>query len=109
MVYNSSLEPGSSNLRTFHRICNFEIVSTIDVESMRADVESRTRQGSYSETFFCGSCWSHWGRNRLAVDGVDDMLVDSEQENMLHRDLGLLKAETLEDLGALLAQKTAWV
>jgi hypothetical protein len=37
------------------------------------------------------------------------MLVDSEQENMLHRDLGLLKAETLEDLGALLAQKTAWV
>lgn len=39
MVYNISLEPGLSNLRTFHRICNFEIVSTIDVESMRADVE----------------------------------------------------------------------
>lgn len=70
-----------------------------------AEGEGYHGEGSYSETFFCGSCWSHWGRNRLAVDGVDDMLVDSEQENMLHRDLGLLKAETLEDLGALLAQK----
>lgn len=70
----------------------------------------RTLQGSYSETFFCGSCWSQWGRNRGVDFGVEDMVVDGvdgEQENMLHRDLGLLKAETLEELGALLAQKSA--
>eukprot|EP00435_Cladocopium_sp_Y103_P004043 s2745_g1.t1 len=71
-----------------------------------AEGEGYYGEGSYSETFFCGSCWSQWGRNGL---GVDAMLVDhSEQENMLHRDLGLLKAGTLEELGALLAEKTAW-
>lgn len=35
------------------------------------------------------------------------MFVDQleEQENMLQRDLGLLKAETLEDLGAMVAKR----
>eukprot|EP00438_Fugacium_kawagutii_P023036 Skav202646 [mRNA] locus=scaffold2784:65684:72200:+ [translate_table: standard] len=58
--------------------------------------------GSYSDTFFCQSCWSQWGHNH----GDDAMFVDhSEQEDLLQRDLGLFKAGTLEELGAQLVQR----
>ncbi|CAE7847872.1 rnc, partial [Symbiodinium sp. KB8] len=56
-------------------------------------------QGSDAETFYCQSCWSRW-------DGVGHM-QDMEQENMLQRDLGLLEAPTLDELGQALLRRVA--
>ncbi|CAJ1359276.1 unnamed protein product [Effrenium voratum] len=59
-------------------------------------------QGSYGSSFFCKACWRRWDE---ASGPAVELLRPAPEEGMLQRDLGLLEAETLEELGRLLMQR----
>ena len=64
-------------------------------------------QGSYAETFFCRSCWNRWdGVLPDASQSMQNPLDDLEQqEDMLQRDIGLIQASSLEELGQALVRR----
>ena len=73
-------------------------------ECREANVSGYFSEGS-DATFYCQSCWKRW-------DGVEqveplhrypDQL--EQQESMLQRDLGLIQASTIEELGQALVRK----